>query len=161
MGKKNKKQKTALPKTWMEFLDDPDATYYPLPYSEAEIAAQGDKEELPASMEIQDEEDNEEDFPEDWEDAYPATGIIDKKDPKEVDIEEKRENTRGRLAIIYTIATFLIFVLGFVVAVIDSVVRGTSIIDGLSVILPLLSGMFLGSLGFVLGYYFRKTEDRY
>jgi len=70
----------------------------------------------------------------------------------------KREDVRGRLAIIFTLSTFGIFILGFVVAVLDAYWRGTSIIENLSTLLPLISGMFLGSLGFVLGYYFRKVD---
>lgn len=80
--------------------------------------------------------------------------------PDQLSISQKREDTRGTLAIIYTIATFLMFVMGFVVAVLDGVLRGVSIIQNLSTVLPLLSGIFLGTLGFVLGYYFRKSETQ-
>jgi hypothetical protein len=52
------------------------------------------------------------------------------------------------------------FILGFLVAIIDAIIGNKSIIDGLATILPLISGIFLGSLGFVLGYYFRKEEDK-
>lgn len=74
-------------------------------------------------------------------------------------VSKKQEDTRGRLAIIYTIFTFVIFLLGFVVAVLDAQNSGRSIIDNLQIILPLLSGIFLGTLGFVIGYYFRKSEE--
>jgi hypothetical protein len=50
------------------------------------------------------------------------------------------------------------FLLGFLVAIVDALLGQKSIVDGLSTILPLISGIFLGSLGFVLGYYFRKSE---
>lgn len=75
-------------------------------------------------------------------------------------VNKRAEDTRGRLAIIYTISTFIIFILGFIVSVIDSILRSTSIIQNLQVILPLLSGIFLGLLGFVVGYYFRKEEEK-
>lgn len=102
------------------------------------------------------------DFPEDYEDYYPR-GLIDEAmqsttSQGQVSIENKREDTRGRLAIIYTVATFSMFFLGFVAALLDAWLRGSSIVDNLSTILPLISGIFLGSLGFVLGYYFRKAE---
>ncbi len=71
----------------------------------------------------------------------------------------KREDTRSRLAIIYTIATFLIFAFGMCIAVLDGVLRDASIIDNLSTIIPLISGVFLGTLGFILGYYFRKGSE--
>jgi hypothetical protein len=104
------------------------------------------------------ESENEEDFPEDWEDYY-ERGILD-EGGKSVSytVESKREDTRGRLAIIYTVATFIMFLLGFLVAIVDALLGHKSIVDGLSTILPLISGIFLGSLGFVLGYYFRKSE---
>ncbi len=72
---------------------------------------------------------------------------------------KSQEDTRGKLALIYTLATFLMFILGFAVAVLDGLSRQVSIVDNLEKVLPLLSGIFLGSLGFVLGYYFRKAEE--
>jgi hypothetical protein len=105
-----------------------------------------------------DEEEDEEEFPEDFEEYYPRGFIDAPKAEGTVTIESKREDTRGRLALVYTIATFLMFLLGFVVAVVDAAIRETSIVDNLTKVLPLLSGIFLGSLGFVLGYYFRKVE---
>lgn len=84
----------------------------------------------------------------------------DKIDEESKDYVVKRqEDTRGRLAIIYTISTFLIFLLTFIVAILDSILRNTSIIDNLTSILPIVSGIFLGSLGFVIGYYFRKGDN--
>lgn len=74
-------------------------------------------------------------------------------------ITRKREDTRERLATIYISATFVLFFLVIIVSVIDGIARGVSIVDNLSTILPVLSGIFLGTLGFILGYYFRKGED--
>jgi superfamily I DNA and/or RNA helicase len=74
-------------------------------------------------------------------------------------VVKKKEETRGILALIYLRATFLIFILGFVVSVVDSLINKTSIIENLQKLLPLISGIFLGSLGFVIGYYFRKDEE--
>ena len=71
----------------------------------------------------------------------------------------KRENTRSRLAIIYTVFTFSVFFVGMAIAVLDGLARKVSIIENLEVIIPLISGVFLGTLGFVLGYYFRKGEE--
>ncbi len=114
-------------------------------------------------MDQSDEVERDEEFPEDWEDYYEA-GLLTKSASESKEspykVEEKREDTRGRLAIIYTVATFLMFILGFLVAIIDAIIGNKSIIDGLATILPLISGIFLGSLGFVLGYYFRKEEDK-
>ncbi len=97
-------------------------------------------------------------FPEDYEDYYPLGMLEDLRSDRNFQIESKREDIRGRLALIYTLATFGIFVLGFLVAVGDAILTGTSMVDNLVEILPLISGIFLGSLGFVLGYYFRRAE---
>lgn len=88
--------------------------------------------------------------------------IFEKKYSDEMDkanILKKRESTRGTLAIIYTLFTFLIFAVGILVATLDGINRDVSIIDNLKEILPLISGIFLGSLGFVLGYYFRRGDE--
>lgn len=95
------------------------------------------------------------DYPEDYAD-YSPQGFIDSD---QLNISNKREDTRGRLAIIYTVSTFIVFLLGFIVSILDAQWRQTSIIDNLTKILPLLSGIFLGTLGFVLGYYFRKGQE--
>lgn len=72
---------------------------------------------------------------------------------------KKQEDIRGKLALIYTVATFTIFLVGILICVIDGISRKVSIIDNMKDLLPLLSGIFLGSLGFVLGYYFKKGEE--
>lgn len=74
-------------------------------------------------------------------------------------VVNKREDTRSRLAIIYTLLTFSVFFLGFISAILDALISDTSIITNLSEIIPLISGVFLGTLGFVMGYYFRKGEE--
>lgn len=74
-------------------------------------------------------------------------------------VVKRKEDTRGRLALAYTIFTFIIFIIGIFICVLDGLVRGVSIIDNLSTVLPLLSGLFLGTLGFVLGYYFRGDNE--
>ena len=118
-----------------------------------------DDRKVAAPASAQSEPDEDEDFPEDYEDYYPRGFLDTPQAAGKVTLDEKREDTRGRLAMIYTICTFIMFILGFAVAILDAAVRGTSIIDNLTKILPLLSGIFLGSLGFVLGYYFRKLEQ--
>jgi nitrogen fixation/metabolism regulation signal transduction histidine kinase len=84
-----------------------------------------------------------------------TTQIIE--DSKEY-VTKRQEDTRGKLAIIYTLCTFGIFLLMITVAVLDGVLRKVSIIENLTTLIPLISGVFLGSLGFVLGYYFKKED---
>jgi hypothetical protein len=74
-------------------------------------------------------------------------------------ILRKREDYRGVLALVYTTSTFIIFFVVIVISVIDGMNRKVSIIENLKELLPLVSGIFLGSLGFVLGYYFKKDKD--
>ena len=71
----------------------------------------------------------------------------------------KIENTRSKLALLFTLATFSIFIFGMVIAVVDGIVNKTSIVTNLKEIISTISGVFLGSLGFVLGYYFRKGDN--
>lgn len=112
-----------------------------------------------AILEEIDSSEDVEDFPEDYPDYYSSEMNEYLVEHEAVNILKQREDTRGRLAIIYTIATFVMFILGFVVAVLDAAWRQVSIAETLGAILPLISGIFLGTLGFVLGYYFRKSED--
>jgi hypothetical protein len=74
-------------------------------------------------------------------------------------ILSKREDTRAKLALIYVLMTFVIFIITFLVAIVDGLSRNVSIIDNLAKLIPIVSGVFLGTLGFVLGYYFKKGEE--
>lgn len=76
-----------------------------------------------------------------------------------VQILKRREDFRGVLALVYTTATFGIFLIGMIIAIVDGLNRDVSIVENLERILPLLSGIFLGTLGFVLGYYFRRGDQ--
>jgi uncharacterized membrane protein (DUF485 family) len=71
----------------------------------------------------------------------------------------KKEDTRGRLATIYTVATLLIFVFVILLSFIESLVNKTSLVTNLTQIIPLISGVLFGTLGFVLGYYFRNDNN--
>lgn len=75
-------------------------------------------------------------------------------------IVRKREDTRSTLAIIYVLSTFGVFILAMFIAVLDGLNRNVSIIDNLIQVVPLISGVFLGTLGFVLGYYFRRSDEQ-
>jgi hypothetical protein len=133
--------------------------------AEKKPSPQNTKGDLP-EVEFDDSLLDEELFAEEFSDGY-EEGYVDAKDAPEDgsvisrghSVFEKREDTRSRLALIYTILTFLVFFFGMIIAVLDGIHRDVSIIDNLEVIIPLISGVFLGTLGFVLGYYFRKGEE--
>lgn len=72
---------------------------------------------------------------------------------------KSQESTRGNLAIIFTVGTFIIFIFAFIVSIIEALISKGSIIANLNSILPLISSIFLGLLGFIIGYYFRKGEE--
>lgn len=134
----------------VEFISDPTK----IDESEKALTASDERGEMPATPTPTAGTDTEED------DFIPV--LIEKKVKTSIDEESvltKREDTRGRLALIYVIATFIIFFFGIVVAVLDGLNRDVSIIDNLKEIVPLFSGVFLGTLGFVLGYYFKNDED--
>lgn len=121
----------------------------------------------PSAIEFKDDVPGEEASDDMFDEDYYA-GYMDGKDETESvydnvknnSVEHKREDTRGRLAIIYTLATFVVFLVVIAIAVFDGVVRKVSIIDNLKDVIPVISGVFLGTLGFVLGYYFKNGEDR-
>ncbi len=72
---------------------------------------------------------------------------------------KKKEDTRERLAIIYTVATLSIFVFVIILSFIESLVNKTNLVTTLREIIPLISGVLFGTLGFVLGYYFRNDNN--
>ncbi len=90
-----------------------------------------------------------------------GTGEVEKipevspKDQIKEVLSSKREDTRGRLA--------LIFVFGFfAILTISSILAGLSEgnkVDNLKEALITVSGILSGPLGFVIGYYFRKQEE--
>lgn len=131
-----------------------------------------EKEEMDDIDSLIDPEILDEEFDDGYDQGYNDTSdeiseslvLEDKKDTivskNENYIYSKGEDTRSRLATLYTVLTFLIFFLGMFIAVLDGLVRRVSIIDNLEIVIPLISGVFLGTLGFVLGYYFRKEEEK-
>jgi hypothetical protein len=74
---------------------------------------------------------------------------------RQFSIQEKREDARGRLAMVFTVATFSLFFMGFVIVAVS---EGDKIAN-LKEVLLTVSGIFSGLLGFVIGYYFRKGEE--
>lgn len=72
---------------------------------------------------------------------------------------KKKEDTRERLAIIYTVATLGIFVFVIILSFIESLVNKSDLVANLKEIIPLISGVLFGTLGFVLGYYFRNDSN--
>lgn len=120
-------------------------------------APMAEKAESSAEASGSESEEDDSEYPEDYPDYYTSVEqeLVDRN---AINILTRREDVRGTLAIMYTIATFVMFSLGFVVAILDAAWRQVSIVDNLTTILPLISGIFLGTLGFVLGYYFRKVE---
>lgn len=87
-----------------------------------------------------------------------ATPIIitasDEMSASQLTILQKREDARGQLAVVFTVATFVLFALGFILVLFS---EGNKIENFKDVILT-ISGIFSGLLGFVVGYYFRKGE---
>lgn len=150
-------------------IDPIDILDSPLPASnEAGDLAEGARYNTPASIpdggaepEMPDEDDLDEEVEMSYEDGL-EEGLNLNPNLLRSDqdsVIEKQEYTRSRLATIYLISTFLIFVLGMALAVIDGIIREVSIVENLKEVLSTISGIFLGTLGFVLGYYFRKGDE--
>jgi nitrogen fixation/metabolism regulation signal transduction histidine kinase len=70
-------------------------------------------------------------------------------------ISEKREDTRGRLAMVFLLGFFVILLVALIVAVISSDDKVTAIKE----VVLAISGILSGPLGFVVGYYFRSKEE--
>lgn len=70
-------------------------------------------------------------------------------------ISVKRENTRGVLAFAFLIGFFIILLAGMLLAALDAGNR----VDNIKEIVLVVSGILSGPLGFVIGYYFRSSEE--
>ncbi len=73
-------------------------------------------------------------------------------------VEQKRENTRGLLAIVFIVGFFFMLTAGFMLAAFNNLsldVKSKHLQD----ILLTISGVLSGPLGFVVGFYFRKGEE--
>lgn len=70
-------------------------------------------------------------------------------------ISTKKEDTRGRLALFFVGGFFFILSLGMILA---GVSEGDKITDAKDILLT-ISGILSGPLGFVIGYYFRSSEE--
>lgn len=130
-----------------------------------EEAALSPAKKAPSAPQSDDEEIDEDDLIDEAEQSYDE-GFEDGLNSVEItkiaqdSLLEKREDTRSRIAILFTVLTFSVFVLIIFVSVIDGLARHVSIIENLERAIPLISGVFLGSLGFVVGYYFRSGDDK-
>lgn len=83
--------------------------------------------------------------------SIPDQDPIDYLDP----VSTKREDTRGRLAMFFLAGFFLILSLGIVLAGFSD---GDKVTDAREILLT-ISGILSGPLGFVIGYYFRSSEE--
>ncbi|MEI7579848.1 MAG: hypothetical protein WCJ58_07520 [bacterium] len=70
-------------------------------------------------------------------------------------ITVKREDTRGRLALAFLIGFFVLLVIGMIISAFNT---GDKITSAKEILLT-LSGILSGPLGFVIGYYFRSSEE--
>ena len=77
------------------------------------------------------------------------------KDDTKVQILARREDARGLLAMTFTVATFLLFILGFLL----TLATDGDKVENFKEIFLTISGIFSGLLGFVVGYYFRRGEN--
>ncbi|KKQ36191.1 MAG: hypothetical protein US52_C0006G0021 [candidate division WS6 bacterium GW2011_GWA2_37_6] len=77
------------------------------------------------------------------------------EDKAYVQIKQKREGARNSFAIIFLVG-FLILL--FVAMVIGFLMEGDQL-DNTKEILLTISGILSGPMGFVIGYYFRRSEE--
>lgn len=70
-------------------------------------------------------------------------------------IASQREDNRGRLAFAFVIGFFVILLVGIVIASIGDGDKA----ENISKTMLAISGVLAGPLGFVIGYYFRSSEE--
>ncbi len=76
-----------------------------------------------------------------------------------VSVVEKREDTRGRLAQLFLLGFFICFIGVSIASFLVDPAEGKSSIDNLREAVLTISGVLSGPLGFIIGYYFRKSEE--
>jgi hypothetical protein len=74
-------------------------------------------------------------------------------------VVEKQEDTRGRLALVFLIGFFVCLIGVSIVALFGDTPEGETKVDVLREAVLAVSGVLSGPLGFIIGYYFRKTEE--
>lgn len=72
-----------------------------------------------------------------------------------VTLKQKREDIRGRLAFLFLIGYFIILIGSIVFSAFAEDVKIERMLESIITI----SGVLSGSLGFVIGYYFRRQEE--
>lgn len=82
-----------------------------------------------------------------------------KKSEVSVNVIEKREDTRGRLAQLFLYGFFICFIGVSIASFFVDPGEGKSSIDSLREAVLTISGILSGPLGFIIGYYFRKSEE--
>lgn len=73
----------------------------------------------------------------------------------EVTLKKRREDMRERLAIVFVVGLFLILIIGMVMGYLGDQEKVKNITN----LILAISGILTGPLGFIVGYYFRKSEE--
>jgi hypothetical protein len=74
-------------------------------------------------------------------------------------VVDKQEDTRGRLAQYYILGFFICIIGVSILALLSKPADGKTAIDNLKDSIILVSGVLSGPLGFVIGFYFRKSDQ--
>ena len=85
--------------------------------------------------------------------------IPEEEETLAVNVIEKREDTRGKLAQYFLVGFFICIIGASFAAIIVDPGEGASRIDNFRETVLTLSGVLSGPLGFIIGYYFRKSEE--
>lgn len=84
---------------------------------------------------------------------------LDENERIGINIVEKQEDTRGRIAQYFIIGFFICIIGVGIAALVIETQDGKSRIDNLREAVLTISGVLSGPLGFIIGYYFRKSEE--
>lgn len=81
---------------------------------------------------------------------------VEPEEQFEIKLKRRREDMRERLAVVFVIGLFMILIIGMIMGYLGDEKKVKNITE----LVLAISGILTGPLGFIIGYYFRKTEEQ-
>lgn len=81
---------------------------------------------------------------------------IEPQEQLEVTLQKRREKVREKLAIVFSIGLFTVLIIGMIFGYVGEKESIQNITD----MILAVSGVLSGPLGFIVGYYFRRKDEK-